>query len=35
MPDAAFVFLSQAVDQQAPDWVALYAESRRVAGLSE
>ncbi|HEY5088707.1 MAG TPA: hypothetical protein VIK30_01990, partial [Polyangia bacterium] len=35
MPDAAFVFLSQAVDQQAPDWVALYAESRRAAGLSE
>jgi hypothetical protein len=33
MPDAAFVFLSQATDQQTPEWVALYAESRRAAGL--
>ncbi len=35
MPDAAFVFLSQAVDQQAPEWIALYADSRRAAGLSQ
>jgi len=33
IPDAALVLLSQAVDQQASDWLALYAESRRAAGL--
>jgi len=30
-PDAALVFLSQAADRQAPDWLALYAETRRAA----
>jgi protein O-mannosyl-transferase len=35
LPDAALVLLSQAVDQQAPDWMALYAESRAAAGLQD
>jgi hypothetical protein len=32
MPDAALVMLSQAVDQQTPSWLDLFAESRRAVG---
>jgi hypothetical protein len=35
MPDAAFVLLGQVTDQQTPEWVSLYTESRLAAGLPE